>query len=439
VAKWTEQPRTVLEHLIRDSGRTYEDLTDEFVAIGDRLGLSASLTPRHLRRLAAGERSGSRLATKKVFEELFGHPAEFLFQPWGADVQAQLVGESDSSEPAGATLTQEEILDMTTRRARQFAMLSGQYIAAEAIEQLHDDVRHIATSYPQQPLAAVLGDLASTQEAVFTVLEQRHRPAESKQLHLLGGVIGGVLAKASHDMGDSHAAMTHARTGFLCAEHADHDGLRAWIRGLQSLVSYWAKRPHESLRYAEQGSLFAGRSGSTTSVWLPVNEARAWAALGNATKARAAIERAEAAWDTAEFDDLDLLGGMCTFGRSRQLYYAADALALLPDQADEAERYSLQALDAYADVTAADWSFSDQAGSFADLAVARITKGEIEGAADAIGPVLDLPAEQRINGIVASAQRVHAALAKSSDSTAATDLQLEIEAFTRMPLAALPR
>jgi hypothetical protein len=30
-------------------------------------------------------------------------------------------------------------------------------------------------------------------------------------------------------------------------------------------------------------------------------------------------------------------------------------------------------------------------------------------------------------------------LAKSSDSTAATDLQLEIEAFTRMPLAALPR
>src|SRR5690606_10542126 len=150
-------------------------------------------------------------------------------------------------------------------------------------------------------------------------------------------VVGGMLAKASHDLAEPHAAMTQARTAFLCADNADHNGLRAWLRGLQSLVSYWAGRPQESVRYAQQGAAFS--PGNSTTVWLPMNEARAWAALGNADKARAAILRAEEAWDEVQPDDLDELGGMCTFTRSRQLYYAAESLSLLPNEGREAERY----------------------------------------------------------------------------------------------------
>jgi hypothetical protein len=45
-----------------------------------------------------------------------------------------------------------------------------------------------------------------------------------------------VASKASHDLADPHAAMLQARTAVLCADQADHDGLRAWLRGLQSLV-----------------------------------------------------------------------------------------------------------------------------------------------------------------------------------------------------------
>jgi hypothetical protein len=48
-------------------------------------------------------------------------------------------------------------------------------------------------------------------------------------------------------------------------------------------------------------------------------------------------------------DELDELGGLATFSRSRQLYYAADALAWLPDEAAAAEDYSTQAVQAYAD------------------------------------------------------------------------------------------
>jgi tetratricopeptide (TPR) repeat protein len=440
VANWREEPRTVLEHLVRQSSRTFEETSEEFTRVAVELGVDATLGPRHLRRLAAGERSGVRPQAHRVLQEMFGHSADVLFAPWTPEAAARITGEPEGAgHPTRKELTQEEILDMTIQRARQFTMIAGQYIADEAIDQFYGDVSYVAMAYPQQPLTSILGDLAAVQDNILTVLDERHRPETSKRLYLLGGVVGGILAKASHDMGDSHGALTHARAGFLCAEHAEHDGLRAWIKGLQSLIAFWAKRPHESLQYAQQGAPYAERSGNTTSVWLPVNEARAWAALGNAAKAQAAIERAEAAWEQAEPDEIDMLGGICTFGRSRQLYYAADALALLPGQADDAERYSQLALEAYADTTAPDWSFSDQAGSAADLAVARINKGEIEGAAEAIAPVLALPTEQRIHGIISSAQRVHNALRAVPEAQAVAELQMEIEAFTRAPLAGLPR
>jgi hypothetical protein len=76
--------------------------------------------------------------------------------------------------------------------------------------------------------------------------------------------VGGLLAKASHDLAEPHAAMAQARTGYLCADQTDHDGLRAWLRGLQSLIAYWAGRTQEAARYAESGGEFAARAGNTT-------------------------------------------------------------------------------------------------------------------------------------------------------------------------------
>jgi tetratricopeptide (TPR) repeat protein len=174
-------------------------------------------------------------------------------------------------------------------------------------------------------------------------------------------------------------------------------------------------------------------------VWLPVSEARAWASLGNAEQARAAIERAERAWDSVDEDEVDELGGLCTFGRTRQIYYAADALSWLPSLSETAQTYAVQAVEAYEDTSNAEWAFGDQAGSRADLAIARLQMGELEGAVEAVTPVLDLEPDQRINGIVHSAKRVHQALRSSSIGDAGAELQEQIEAFTRTPLRSLPQ
>lgn len=357
------------------------------------------------------------------------------------DLHRQETHTEPSAPHEARSRIQKEMVTVAAHRAREFALSHQATLTAETIEQVYDDVRSLAVAYPKQPLSELLGPLAEVQDTVFSLLERRQQPAQSQQLYLLAGVAGGLLSKAAHDLSVPHASMTHARTAFVCADQAGHDGLRAWVRGLQSLIAYWSGRPREALRYAQTGAEFAARSGGTVAVWLPISEARAWAALRDVAETRAAIEKAEDAWNRVSADDLDDIGGMCTFSTARQSYYAADALIWLPTEAEAAESYSAQAVNAYSDPSRPEWAFSDQAGSHTGLARARIALGDLDGAADAVIPVLGLVPEQRISGIVHSVQRLHAAIAQSDLGVdpAARDLQDEIETFTRTPAAALPR
>lgn len=431
-------PRTQLEYLLWQRDQTYDEVVAEFTKLARTLGEPATLTSRHLRRLASGERHGVTPVTRRVLQVMFGRPAEDLLTPLGRNGDLTPVSRG-LAIPGPLATTTEEMLTLAAQRARKFALLAGQNeLADETLEQIYDDVRQLVSAYPQRPLASILGDLVTTQDTIFTLLETRRRPAHARQLYLLGGVLGGLLAKASHDMADPVAALTQSRTAYLCADQADHDGLRAWVRGLQALITYWDSRLNESVRYAQQGTQFAERGGSTRAVWLPVSEARAQAALGNVPAARRAIDHAEAAWENVSGDELDELGGACTFSRPRQLYYAADALAWLPAEARQAQDYAAQAVTAYEDTSSPEWAFGDAAGSRCDLAVARIALGEVEGARDAIAPVLELPAEQRIHGIISSVQHVHAALRRPELPPAGRELQEEIEVFAKTPLRALP-
>ncbi|MGC9671478.1 hypothetical protein ACNTMW_33665 [Planosporangium sp. 12N6] len=80
---------------------------------------------------------------------------------------------------------------------------------------------------------------------------------------------------------------------------------------------------------------------------------------------------------------------------SDTLYYAADALVWLPD--------------------------------------------EVDAAAEALAPVLALPPQERINGVIHSVQRVHRALARSGLAADAPALIDQIEGFSHTPLTALAR
>lgn len=135
--------------------------------------------------------------------------------------------------------------------------------------------------------------------------------------------------------------------------------------------------------------------------------------------------------------DLDGLGGILTFTEARAAYYAADALSWLPNH-PESVGAAQEAVDAYADNTQDGWAFGDAAGARCDQAIIRIAKGEMEGAAESIVPVLELPRDLRIGGIVKSVQRVGAAADTASDGKAVDELRGQIEEFVARPLTMHP-
>ncbi len=426
------KPRTVLEQLLDEMDHTQEEVTKQFDAKAAELGLrGVTMTERHLRRLASGERRGTTPATRRVLRAMFGRPIDELLAPWPGPAAG---GVSPAGLVVASSLdSSQEDLGAASQRARQFAEYIKTSLTGEMMDQVEDDVRELAALYSRRPVQEILSRLIATQEMVFRLLETSQRPAHARQLYFLAGVVGGMLARASHDLSHPYNALTQAHTAFACADRAEHDGLRAWIRGLQSMITYWAGRPEESVKHAKSGRVFALAAHNTAAIWLPAVEARAWARLGNAGMVRELITEADRQREAVRSDSLDELGGICTFGVSRQLYCAADALAWLPEETELCERYAEQAVDAYGDTSAPDWSFSFAAGSRADLAIARIGQLETEGAAEVLAPVLELPVHQRTNPIVQSLKRVGTALNAAPPDEHGRSLREEIEAVTNFP------
>jgi transcriptional regulator with XRE-family HTH domain len=335
-------------------------------------------------------------------------------------------------------------LALAARRAFRFAsMVEGSNVGPETLAELESEVRRLACGYPQRPVGPLVPELTQLQDVGFHLLEGRQRPGQATDLYLLTGMVAGMLAKASHDLGDAGSALTQARAAFICADNAGHNGLRTWARGMQSLICYWAGWSQDALRYARLGAVPARTVQGAGAVWIASQEARAWGMVGNESATLSALSRARWARDRVTGDDLDEIGGLLGFSPARQLYYAAEALAAIPEQQKAAESIAAEAVAAYERLPIGQRSFSDEAGARCDLALARMRSGDAEAALEAIGPVLALPVPQRIKGITASAHRVAAAAAGAGGdrigvgSTAATRagkaLREAIEGFCLAP------
>jgi len=183
----------------------------------------------------------------------------------------------------------------------------------------------------------------------------------------------------------------------------------------------------------------AERGTGTASIRPSAQEARTWAAVGNAERAEEAIARSVAQREAISGDELDEFGGIMTFSLPRQLYYTADTWIWLPEFGEQAVRAAETAIDAYEAADPAERSFSDEAGAQADLALARVNNQDVESAVKVLWLVLDLPPDQCIGGIIASVMRVRSALQAPQyrGSTLVKNAQVEIEEYCRLPAKAM--
>jgi len=67
-------PRTQLEHLLWQRDQTYDEIAAEFTELARSLGEQATLTARHLRRLASGECATVAPVTRRVLQAKFRQP-----------------------------------------------------------------------------------------------------------------------------------------------------------------------------------------------------------------------------------------------------------------------------------------------------------------------------------------------------------------------------
>lgn len=421
-----EDRPTLLAALVGEAEMSHAEIVAGYHACAREHGENAAITVRTLRRWMAGDvRTNARPAQRRVARLYWGHTMTELLAP----------AEFEQLKTQGIDETLERRMAMSLRRATQFSNYAeATNVGPETVDQLRDEMTRLANAYLRDPVADLIGDLVALQDNIFTLLEGRQRPEQSKDLYVIAAIASGMLAKASHDLARPYDAVSQARTMFVCAENAGHVPLQAWARGQQSLTAYWTGRHEEAARLAAGGAvLLGGHHTGSVAAWLPSLEARAHAQLNRPDAARAAMRRAADARDATATDEIDSVGGTFTFPLAKQRYYAAGTHVHLDGGDSTAVTEATASIGLF---ESGDWrSFADEAGVRGELALAHLHAGDVDGAQETMTEVLALEPNRRIRGLVTTVERLHVALCdpRFFASPVAKDLRDEIEAYVRIP------
>src|SRR6266540_2104680 len=432
-----------------------------------------SITKRQYERWLAGT-----LKTKpypdhcRVLEHLFGRPVEELLSPVpqqseaaraGADQTSALVkigsersapaiviGDSTPSEhpgglaaggpeeesnqglPGRGSQDIERELVIAARESSQHA----EYVASHSIdpadvEQLHDEIVRLARNYAQTSPLLLYLDAKRARDRGFELLDRTRQTQQEHDLYLLIGQTCGLLASLTFDLGSHEAATEQARSAWIYGTHVDHNSLRAWARGMQSLIAYWSGRPLEALAFARDGQEYA--PPGTAMVRLRCIEARAFFHHRAATETARAIGAAHDARDQGNGSDElhDGIGGEFSFDEARQARCNGSAYLELGD-AKSAIRETQRAIELFATTPRDRGWLKVDAEAHTDLCGGYLLESQFDGAQQALAPVFAIPPEHRIEGLTGRLRRVRHLLVRSPFRTAreARELGEQIEDFT---------
>jgi hypothetical protein len=308
-------------------------------------------------------------------------------------------------------------------------------VGPATLEQLDADVRRIAADYVHVPPLPMFAEMLRVRDRIYGLLTGRQKPAATAHLHLLAGVLCGLLANASTDLGYRDAAAEQARAAWAYGDIIDHHGLRAWTRGMQALVEYWSGRPRHAVRLAQSASRYA--STPTAKVRLLSIEARAWSLVGDGREASRCLAGAAGAREqAADRDEIhDEIGGVFGFDGAKQHCYAGASWIHLA-QADTALAATSRAVQLYAAGPVAHRSYGAESLARIDMAMAFLLQQRLDGVADSLAPVLATPPRLRIAQFGDRLADIRARLvdAGAGGARQARELRDQIDHFTRETL-----
>ena len=354
----------------------------------------------------------------------------------------QLAEAADLALQAGGSLVREFEADESVRQeeaATRKALASSLATTRSLVEladleldQLHEGVEEAAIDYLGWPPAPMLQRAdALRSDALQRLKDYRHGPHERADLYVAAGRLSGILAYAALDLGDSGAAMEHARAAARCARYAGDTELLVWVRGTQSLIARFNGDYGVALDYVRDGMAHVAEGHGTGEARLLCGEAQCLANLGDSRAANAILNAAEQARERVH--QPDSIAGLFEFSETKQRYYAGSSLIWL-DGGDDARRAASEAqaaIDSWQQMPTEQRSVDDERLAHIYKATALVQLGDVEGATEAMAPILTLPREAQISWISKRADRVGSMLTapKFQGSPIATDLREAIAAL----------
>ncbi|MFD7867347.1 helix-turn-helix domain-containing protein [Streptomyces sp. NPDC059783] len=275
------------------------------------------------------------------------------------------------------------------------------------IAMLQEGIEATAVDYLSSPPAPMMDRAHVLRAEAFERLRSgHHRPADRSDLYVAAGRLSGVLAYALLDMGDSDEAAAHADAAGRCAEYAGDAELAAWVAGTKSLIARFQGDYGQALEFVQDGYQWVGAGHGTGEARLKCGEAQCLATLGDSRAANAALDDADLARERMRRPDS--LGGLFGFSQAKQSYYAGSSLIWLQGghDAERAAREAESAIGLWQAGPEVERSLDDERLAHIYLATARVQLDDVEGAAEAISPVLSLPVEEQISWIVKRADRL---------------------------------
>ncbi|MGH7883829.1 MAG: helix-turn-helix domain-containing protein, partial [Candidatus Dormibacteraceae bacterium] len=301
-----------------------------------------------------------------------------------------------------AELSQEEALMAASDESNKFLKWAqASNVDDLTIEQIQNEIRSIARSYLKAPTMPLFERTRKLRDRAFTLLSGHQKPAQARELYSAAGWSLTVLAWMSTDLGRPAAAEDHLHAAWLCAENAEQNNLRAWVRATQHTAAFWQNDFWRAAQYAEDGLRYA--TDGTAELYLASAWALDLARYGDGEAAQSALERARNAADLAgRAAQPDELTGPFTCSISRAGGVWSDTYLQLGDAAS-ALSYADQAVSDFESTASGARNLGSERMVRCQQVKSHILLGELDGAVSSLDPIIETAPEHRVGPL---AQRV---------------------------------
>ena len=304
---------------------------------------------------------------------------------------AQFAGSAVSQPGPGEDADQEPIVVALATEAIDLATWAEQTnVGDTTIDTLADAAGRLSRDYLRKPPLPVLRDTTALYLRVSGLLRGGHQSLrQARDLYVIAGQLLAFLSWVSSDVGQPAAAEAHARAGWVMAEQADHDPLRAMVLIAQSKNAYWEGRFRDAADYARRGLDYAPPTSARVLLACQLGDARQ--AVGDMARGLEAQNAAKRARD--EIISADEVGGVWACGHARQANYAM-GVHLRAGNPAAALAEAETARQAYEQ--GEPWAYGTWAQICIGSGIAHLLAGRVDGAVNELAPILGMPPEQRL-------------------------------------------